>query len=76
MKRPLATIAAIVAATGAFASTIDLSGLTGDTVLGDGDVVTGTLNAAADLSLPKTTIEVTPPDPAAPAQFFKVTFGE
>ena len=56
MKRPLATIAAIVAATGAFASTIDLSGLTGDTVLGDGDVVTGTLNAAADLSLPKLTI--------------------
>ena len=57
MKKLLATIAAAAGvASGAFASTIDLSGLTGDTVLGDGDVVTGTLNAAADLSLPKLTI--------------------
>lgn len=57
MKKLLATIAAAAGvASGAFASTIDLSGLTGDTVLGDGDVVTGMLNAAADLSLPKLTI--------------------
>lgn len=57
MKKPLTTLVATIGiAAGAFASTIDLSGLTGDTVLGDGDVVTGTLNAAADFSLPKLTI--------------------
>ena len=91
-RNRLALFAVAIGATvRVLASTIDLSTVSQSYLsLKSGDTITGTLGvnckiqiqAGADIYLKekksavKTTLEVVPPNPAAPAQFFQIRFGE